>query len=82
MTRGKRVILLYKERRASEMTDIVQFVAQVGFPIAVATWLLVKLQVSLDNFATAARELAGKIEVHTSQCAKCQEYRQYVQGKV
>lgn len=60
------------------MGDIVQFVAQVGFPIAVATWLLVKLQVSLDNFATAARDLAGKIEVHTSQCAKCQDHRQHM----
>lgn len=64
------------------MGDMVQFVAQVGFPIAVATWLLVKLQVSLDNFATAARELAGKIEVHTSQCAKCQVNRQHVQAGV
>ncbi|WP_378957072.1 hypothetical protein [Pelosinus sp. sgz500959] len=64
------------------MGDIVQFVAQVGFPIAVATWLLVKLQVSLDNFATAARDLAGKIEVHTSQCAKCQDIRQHIQSGV
>ena len=64
------------------MGDIGQFVAQVGFPIAVATWLLVKLQVSLDNFATAARDLAGKIEVHTNQCAKCQDNRQHVQSVV
>ena len=64
------------------MGDMVQFVAQVGFPIAVATWLLVKLQVSLDNFATAARDLAGKIEVHTSQCTKCQENRQHIQSGV
>ena len=64
------------------MGDMVQFVAQVGFPIAVATWLLVKLQVSLDNFATAARDLAGKIEVHTNQCTKCQENRQHVQSGV
>lgn len=61
------------------MGDMVQFITQVGFPIAVATWLLVKLQVSLDNFATAARDLAGKIEVHTDQCTKCRESRQHLQ---
>ena len=61
------------------MIDMVPFITQVGFPIAVATWLLVKLQVSLDNFSAAARDLASKIEVHTEQCAKCRESRQPLQ---
>lgn len=51
--------------------DIIQAVAQVGFPIAVAAYLLVRLEQKLDAAEQAARELASEIKAHFVACAKC-----------
>ena len=53
----------------------VQVIAQVGFPIAVAAYLLTKLETKLESCETAARDLAVKLELHTERCNKCREAR-------
>jgi hypothetical protein len=53
--------------------DLIQIIGQVGFPIAVATWLLVKFETKLDATEAAARELAGELRAHTDRCIKCRE---------
>lgn len=40
--------------------------------IAVAAWLLVKLETKLDSAEAAARDLAAKIQAHMDWCMKCQ----------
>ncbi|SMC44656.1 YvrJ family protein [Sporomusa malonica] len=53
--------------------DVWQVIGQVGFPIAVATWLLVKLQTTLEAFTNEAIELKIQLEAHASRCIKCRE---------
>ena len=53
--------------------DLFQLIGQVGFPIAVAAWLLVKFEAKLDAAEAAARDLATKLEVHVNRCIKCRE---------
>ena len=55
--------------------DIVTIVGQVGFPIAVAAYLLVKFENKLDAFGQAATNLAVKLDAHTDRCIKCREGR-------
>ncbi|HWR38076.1 MAG TPA: YvrJ family protein [Patescibacteria group bacterium] len=55
--------------------DIVTIIGQVGFPIAVAAYLLVKFENKLDAFTQAANNLAIKLEAHTDRCLKCREGR-------
>ena len=53
--------------------EFVQIVGQVGFPIAVAAYLLIKFESKLEAFERAATTLAAKLEVHTDRCIKCRE---------
>ncbi|HWR42064.1 YvrJ family protein [Sporomusa sp.] len=53
--------------------DVVQIVGQVGFPIAVAAYLLVKFEAKLEAFERAATTLSTRLEVHTDRCIKCRE---------
>lgn len=53
--------------------ELVQLIGQVGFPIAVATWLLIKFETKLDAAEAAARDLAAKIDAHTERCLRCRE---------
>ncbi len=53
--------------------DLIQIVGQVGFPIAVAAWLLVKFEGKMDAAEAAARDLAAKVQAHTDRCLKCRE---------
>ena len=53
--------------------DLFQLISQMGFPIAVAAWLLVKIEGKLTAAETAARELATKLDVHVNRCIKCRE---------
>jgi invasion protein IalB len=53
--------------------EIVQMISQMGFPIAVAAWLLVKLEARLDSAEGAARELTAKIQAHMDWCINCQK---------
>jgi hypothetical protein len=55
--------------------DLTQMVGQVGFPIAVAMWLLVRLDQKLASFERAAAALAARLEEHTNRCLECREYR-------
>lgn len=55
--------------------DLLQLIGQVGFPIAVAAWLLMKLEAKLDAAETAARELTVKLGEHIDQCRRCREGR-------
>ena len=55
--------------------DLTQLIAQVGFPIAVAAWLLVKMEKQLEEAAEAARHLAALLEAHLARCQECQERR-------
>lgn len=57
------------------MEEFVKFVGQVGFPIAVAGWLLVKLEQKLDAAEVAMRSLGERLEMHLAQCIKCRESR-------
>ena len=60
--------------------DIVQLIGQVGFPIAVAAWLLVKLEGKLSAAETAARELSARLDAHTERCEKCRKWREARSG--
>ena len=53
--------------------DIVQLIGQVGFPIVVTTWLLLKLEDKLEAAEKAAITLAAKLETHTERCNQCRE---------
>ena len=53
--------------------DLWQLIGQVGFPIAVAAWLLVKFETKLDAAEAAARDLATKLDAHVNRCIKCRE---------
>ena len=50
-------------------------VGQVGFPIAVAMWLLIRLDKKLESFERAAAALAARLEEHSNRCLECREYR-------
>lgn len=51
--------------------DIIQAVAQVGFPIAVSAYLLVRLEQRLAAAEQAAIALAADIRAMMAQCQKC-----------
>lgn len=51
--------------------DIVQAVAQVGFPIAVAAYLLVRLEQRLEAAEQAAIALSTDIRAMMATCKNC-----------
>ena len=55
--------------------DLTQMIAQVGFPIAVAAWLLLKMEKQLESAADVGRNLASLLEAHLARCQECQERR-------
>ena len=55
--------------------ELTQMVGQVGFPIAVAMWLLIRLDKKLESFERAAAALAARLEAHSNRCLECREYR-------
>ena len=55
--------------------DLIELIGQAGFPIAVAAWLLVKLECKLGAAENAARELASNLDAHADRCIKCRESR-------
>ena len=55
--------------------ELTQMVGQVGFPIAVAMWLLIRLDKKLESFERAAAALAARLEEHSNRCLECREYR-------
>ena len=55
--------------------DLTQMIAQVGFPIAVAAWLLLKMEKQLESAADVGRRLASLLEAHLARCQECQERR-------
>ncbi len=57
------------------MEEMMKFVGQVGFPIVVAGWLLVKFENKLDAAEVAMRSLGERLEMHLAQCVKCRESR-------
>ena len=61
--------------RGEVKMELVTIVGQVGFPIAVAAYLLVKFENKLDAFGQAATNLAVKLDAHTDRCIKCREGR-------
>ena len=42
--------------------DLVQLIAQVGFPMAVAVFLLVRLDARLEKLTAAIDELTGELK--------------------
>ena len=50
--------------------DIVQLIGQVGFPIAVAAWLLVKFESTLEKVEISNRDLESKVEILIAVCTK------------
>lgn len=59
--------------KAGENMDLLQMIGQVGFPIAVAGWLLVRMEQKLDEAEKTARELCTKIETQITICMKCRK---------
>ena len=57
--------------------ELTQMVGQVGFPIAVAMWLLIRLDKKLESFERAAAALAACLEEHSNRCLECREYRRH-----
>ena len=57
--------------------ELTQMVGQVGFPIAVAMWLLIRLDKKLESFERAAAALAARLEEHSNRCLECREYRRH-----
>jgi len=55
--------------------ELTQMVGQVGFPIAVALWLLIRLDKKLESFEQAATALASRLEDHSNRCLECRDYR-------
>ena len=55
--------------------DLTQMIAQVGFPIAVAAWLLLKMEKQLESAADVGRHLGSLLEAHLARCQECQERR-------
>ena len=51
--------------------DIPQFIAQVGFPMAVAAYLLFKLGAKLDAAERAALLLAERLDEQLKRCERC-----------
>ena len=55
--------------------DWVQLVSQVGFPIAVSSWLLIKLDDRLSAFEKTAVAICQRLEDQTNRCMECREWR-------
>ena len=55
--------------------ELTQMVGHVGFPIAVALWLLIRLDKKLESFERAAAALAARLEAHSNRCLECREYQ-------
>jgi len=55
--------------------DWAQLVSQVGFPIAVAAWLLVKLDDRLGAFEKTAVAICQRLEDQMNRCNECKEWR-------
>lgn len=55
--------------------DLTQMIAQVGFPIAMAAWLLLKMEKQLESAADVGRHLGSLLEAHLARYQECQERR-------
>ena len=55
--------------------DWAPLISQVGFPIAVAAWLLVRLDDRLGAFEKTAVAIAQRLEDQTNRCNECREWR-------
>lgn len=55
--------------------DWAQLISQVGFPIAVAAWLLVKLDDRLAAFEKTAVAICQRLEDQANRCNECREWR-------
>ena len=62
--------------------DWAQLISQVGFPIAVAAWLLIRLDDRLGAFEKTAVSIAQRLEDQMNRCAECKEWRQRNEKKV
>ena len=51
--------------------DWAQIVSQVGFPIAVAGWLLIRLDDRLGAFEKTAVAICQRLEDQTNRCSEC-----------
>ena len=63
-------------RRTGLGMDWAQLVSQVGFPIAVSAWLLVKLDDRLGAFEKTAVAICQRLEDQQNRCNECREWRQ------
>ena len=52
-----------------------QLISQVGFPIAVSAWLLVRLDDRLGAFEKTAVAICQRLEDQTNRCNECREWR-------
>ena len=55
--------------------DLTQLIGQVGFPIAVTCWLLMRLDSKLGAFEKAAVAIAQRLEDQAIRCNECRENR-------
>lgn len=44
------------------MEDLISGIANIGFPIAVAAYLLVRIEQKLDNLSISIKDLTGALE--------------------
>ena len=55
--------------------ELTNMVGQVGFPVAVSLWLLIRLDKKLESFERAAAALAARLEEHSNRCLEGRDYR-------
>ena len=55
--------------------DLTQLIGQMGFPIAVSCWLLMRLDSKLGAFERAAVAIAQRLEDQAIRCNECRENR-------
>jgi flagellar biogenesis protein FliO len=51
------------ERRDKSMEDFLKAVANIGFPIAVAAYLLIRIESKLDSLATSINQLSTILSI-------------------
>lgn len=52
------------------MDELTKILSQFGFPVAVATFLLVRVERRMETLEKALNELSEKIEVLLAQCVR------------
>ena len=60
--------------------ELTQLIGQVGFPIAVTCWMLLKLDAKLGAFERAAVAIAQRLEDQALRCNECREHRRLTAG--